>query len=283
LYKGGQVPLCEIFSKKDYRTYAPILKCKQLMFLDQITTLDGAALFTLPDLKFSAARLTIPKAPVWFLKLQSLLISSPNTRIIPSIYHHPHSNNIYSIPPIHIKSTTHFAVGWHVTSYSAIIGKVLRINNDIVHLQYFNASPDHTFRTSLIPCTRCSLNDDSSFVPSNMRNKHEACLVKLPLHLYADIKAPLILTVGHICSLSPYMLYEIALYSYNLTAGSALNIPSTLSSPSLIPDQIFNVEILNILDNLKSHFIQSTNLSFYTDGSLINLGTSSIRMSVAWL
>ncbi|CAG8499640.1 5860_t:CDS:1, partial [Funneliformis mosseae] len=68
------------------------------------------ALFILPNLKFLAARLTISKAPTWFLKLQSLLISSPNTRIIPSYYHHPHTNNIYSIPLTHIKSTIHFAV-----------------------------------------------------------------------------------------------------------------------------------------------------------------------------
>ena len=104
------------------------------MFFDQIITSDGATLFTLSDLKFSAACLAILKAPAWFIKLQSLLISSPNTRIIPSKFHRPHTNNIYSLPLTYIKSTTHFAVGWHLNSHSAIIRKVLRIKNNIVHL-----------------------------------------------------------------------------------------------------------------------------------------------------
>src|SRR5688500_4437539 len=79
------------------------------------------------------------------------------------------------------------------------------------------------------------------------------------------------------------MLYKIALYSYSLTENSTLNIPPILSSPPLTPMQIFNIEILNSLYNFKTHFMQSTNLLFYTDGSLINLGTSSIYMGVAWL
>ncbi|CAG8442821.1 4052_t:CDS:2 [Funneliformis mosseae] len=111
--------------------------------------------------------------------------------------------------------------------YSRIFNsKILIFNNSSsqVHLQYFNASPDHTFKTSLLPCNKCSLNDDSSFILYNMRNKHKAYFMMLPLYLCVDIKTSLLPTIGHICSLSPYMLYVITLYSYNLTDNSIFNI-----------------------------------------------------------
>src|SRR4051794_2657911 len=108
------------------------------MFIEQITTSDGLVLFTLLDLKFSSAALILPKPPVWFIELQNLLLHNDTDRNILPQLQRLHKNRINTRLPVHIKSITHFTVGWHYASNSAVVSKVLKIKSDVVHIQHYH-------------------------------------------------------------------------------------------------------------------------------------------------
>jgi ribonuclease HI len=101
--------------------------------------------------------------------------------------------------------------------------------------------------------------------------------MKFPLQFCTEIKIQYNKHIGWRCSLSDLMLREVALskltnpYQYPTKPSPDLNV---------LP---FDSSSIQLLNNIKSNFSSASSLQFYTDGSLTSLGTSDVRLGVAWL
>ena len=116
-----------------------------------------------------------------------------------------------------------------------------------------------------------------------MRNKNYSCFIKLALPLCSFLHALPTHNLGYFYPLSPYMIFEMALFNFKIHSDPAFNIEPSTPSINVALSNIFTSDIATQLDSLSILFSQSTNLSFYTDGSLSNLGSSSSHMGITWL
>src|SRR4029078_3970546 len=96
----------------------------------------------------------------------------------------------------------------------------------------------------------CFLNDDSTYIPSNMRNKHNSCFVKLALPLCSFLHALPSPNLGYLCPLSPYMIFEMALFNFKSYSDLSFNIESSSPHTSVASSQIFTSDIATRLDSL---------------------------------
>ena len=138
---------------------------------------------------------------------------------------------------------------------------------------------DDQYRTIFDPCFGCPLNDYTTLLNRNMTWRRSLCCFKNPLHFCSEISLKAANNIGRLCPQSPLMLHEIALNLF-ITNNNYFSITP---SPVVTNFINFDIETTTQLTNLASHFINANSLSFYTDGSLKNIGLPTIKMGVAWL
>jgi len=170
-----------------------------------------------------------------------------------------------------------FVVIWSNQFLTFIIRKVKAIHNESIFVQHYIAKYDSNFRADVTPCNRCSLFDPTAIVTPVRSNVHNFCAIQLPVQYCTEIKIQYNKHIGWRSSLSDLMLREVALskltnpYQYPIMPALDLNV---------LPFDNFSTTILN---TFKTNFISASSLQFYTDGSLICLGSSNCHLGIAWL
>ena len=132
---GGSIPISTVLPINTYRKSIKNIRILSIMFVDQLTSMDGCYLFTSFDINW-LLNTNISRAN-WFLSLESQLISDTFNRIItPTCQPHP---SICDLPltTIRLKEDDNnnptFVVIWSNQFMTYIIGKVKAIDNDTIY------------------------------------------------------------------------------------------------------------------------------------------------------
>jgi hypothetical protein len=135
--------------------------------------------------------------------------------------------------------------------------------------------------TQLIPCNGCEINDPAALttLKENNNKMKAVCLFFFNKAKCTKINVNPICHQGYRCSLSPYILFDLADAAFNYPPCSSL-LPHNHFPPI---SSIFDHNTTNFLTNIAHSLTNRTHLQFYTDGSVSKIGTSSTRMGVAWL
>ena len=183
------------------------------------------------------------------------------------------------IPSANNKKVTYVTL-WSPLLNNSTIGKILIIDQNVAHIQHYIMMIDDQFCTILDPCFGCPLNDTSTRSNRKMLWRNSLCCFKNPSHLCSEISIKAENNFSCLCSLSPLMLHELALNSLNPSNNFSIIPYSFEHSQSIF---IFDNASMTQLTNLALNFTNASSLTFYTDGSLKNLGLSTVQMRLAWL
>jgi len=267
------------------------------MFVDQLFSSDGLFLITWQDRRLFQPSLT-NNIPKWFTVLESLVLSSPNTsrRLLPRWI-------VPSKPPT-FPATIFFqnlripygswSFHWSVPHQSLIIGKVLKCLNDDVLIEHWAYTPqlldvspsNQPAKFSL--CQGCSFNDPFITHPSYfLKRQRSPCALSCKRDTI--LKAPSYQKQQSfvIFRTSLFQLKDLARYHHhsNLLLSHEENLidPFTRQEvPSHLTQRIFaNQPCLPQLINFIKLFRLRSSFTFYTDGSVMNLGSSDIKAGCA--
>ena len=275
----GSITLESILSiYPNYTTFKKQLRHHHILFLDQITTSNNACLL---DWKHISPRINkIPKGkiPQWFKLIEDSTINSVDNRLIsPSLNMSP--TNYYSY------NTGHFqkhAKPWLITLFNnqSIVGKARRQSTNTGHTlitHWYCNLPTNSPALYPIPnittnpCPGCSLN-------SNLINNK--CTILIPTSHATKFFGRFNPDKSINFNANPLDL----IYSINLK-----NITSIPPSPNLIihnsqiPPIFLSNPASDILQSIAYYNYYSTNLTFYTDGSVISSENLQCSMGIGWL
>ena len=151
---GGTIPISAVLPVSTYRKSIKYIRLLSIMFVDQLTSMDGRHLFTSFDINW-LLNTNISRAS-WFLKLESILIFDVSNRTItPFCQPHP---SIVDLPPNTVQiiddnnnniNNPTFIVIWSNQFMTYIVGKVKAILNDEVYIQHYIPTYDANFRADI--------------------------------------------------------------------------------------------------------------------------------------
>src|SRR6266498_1696752 len=300
LIQGGVHPLVKVLPLPLYIKSLSSLKFQRIMFVEQLFSYDGIFMMTWQDHRLIQPSLT-NHVPKWFTDLEALLLSSPHTsrRLLP---HWIAPSRPPTFPATIFFQNLRIPYGswsfcWSATHQSLIIGKVLKCLNDdvlIEHWSYtsqsFDISPSNQpARFSL--CTGCSFNDSlithPSYFPKYQRSPcalscKRDTILKIPS--YQKQQSQVLLRT------SLFQLKELAKVHHNsnlLLNQEENQIEFPISRLPQVPfhltQQIFAGQacLPQLIDFIKL-FRSRSSFTFYTDGSVMNLGSLAIKAGCAW-
>jgi ribonuclease HI len=276
----GTVTLESILSSHPkYSIFKKQIRHCQLLFLDQLTTYDNICLL---DWKHISPRLNkLPKGriPTWFSVLEETTISHSYHRKLYDKFNFPETN-YFSYTTGHF---SHKPKPWLITilNEQIIVGKARRqpTTNDLTLITHWQCDIQFQF-TCLYPilptttyiCPGCNLN--SQIIPSK-------CTILIPTNLATKF-------FGRINNISKSINFNANYLDliYSIAIRNPISIPLSphiIIQPSQIPS-IFSSNLLNSqLQTITNHNSNSTELTFYTDGSVINLATAQCSMGISWI
>ena len=165
--QGGSQPIVDLINPSFYKKISRHLKRFNLLFLSQITTADGIYLLPYQDISSNLRHSRVKKRPKWFDTIETTVLADIQTRTI-----HPHLQKTH---PHYVECSasrdtkqTNYVAAWSSILNNSVVGRILLIDNENVHLQHYTITFDHQFRTILDPCFGCSLNDHSTLSKKNM-------------------------------------------------------------------------------------------------------------------
>jgi ribonuclease HI len=276
----GSISLESILnSHPKYSMFKTQLRHHQILFLDQLTSFNNQYLL---DWKHISPRINkIPKGkkPSWFSILEDLVTSHSHQR---TLYEH------FILPDTNYFSFTtgHFSTKpkpWLITTINnqIIIGKARRkvnttgyilVNHWKYSTQLQNTNLYPTLPTTITQCLNCHLN--SNTIP-------QICTILIPINLTTKFLGRINPTNK---SLNPNANLLDLVYSIAIRHPIQIPLaPSLYISSSQIP-QIFDTSTsTSLLQNIADNNSHSSELSFYTDGSVIDLGTNQCSMGIGWV
>ena len=276
-------PLEKLLNKHNsYNIFKKQLKIKNILYLDQLTTMDNSTLLKWEHLSPRIGYLPKGKIPTWFKYLENTLIENSVTR---KLTQQPvlTSNNYFSY------TTRHFSKKhkpWLITNNnnnSITIGKARLFNAQLntISITHWIHNIDYTYieyyptpSLTCSPCSGCNLNSN--------RIKNQCTF---------DISATLSTQFwGRKISNNPNTLLKFNANYLDLIYATANRHPIHLPpTPNIL---IYNNPIFELFDSNSSSFelntiatsnFNSTNLTFYTDGSVRNLMTNHCSMGIGWV
>src|SRR6266542_423921 len=296
--QGGVNPIVSTIPHPVYLKSLSSLKCQRVMFVDQLFSSDGLFLITWQDRRLFHPSLT-NHVPKWFKLLESLVLSSPNTsrRLLPRWI-------VPSRPPV-FPATIFFqnlripygswSFHWSAPRQSLIIGKVLKCLNDDVLIEHWAYSPqvldispsNQPARFSL--CTGCSFNDPLITHPSYFpKRQRSPCALSCKRDTILKVPSYQKQQSFVIFRTSLFQLKDLARYHYhsNLLLPQEEDLPDPFvpqEVSSHLTQRIFaNQPCLPQLIQFIKLFRPRSSFTFYTDGSVMNLGSSDIKAGCAW-
>ena len=249
------------------------------MYLDQLTTFDNSCLLDWTHISPRIYKLPKGKQPLWFTYLEDKVTSHSHNR---TLYQHLHlsNTNYYSY------TTGHFSLGkkpWLITAIDdqIIVGKARRqiTPSGTVLVTHWQFNFD-SLRSSLYPlppaqsqaCTGCHLNSGT------ITNR---CTINVPINLSAKFFGRVNTYTKALNLNANYLdlIYAIAIrHPVQIISPLNITIP-TYSIPTIF-------ESCSLTDELQQIANQNTSLSefnFYTDGSVVELGTPQCSMGIGWV
>src|SRR6266511_2157315 len=184
LIKGGSIPLINILDRVSYKNAISSLRFNNIMYLDQITSLDGDFLLKWIDTRLYE-KLTSIKIPKWFQILESLVITDQfsSRRLKPNWITKPKPPGNYdSLTLVRNARPREWIAAWNPTLNDAVYGQVCKtLGDEIVFAHWKNdfslqqTSPSHQ-TLFLKKCSGCLL-DDPSIIEINKytSTSHPAC------------------------------------------------------------------------------------------------------------
>ena len=297
--QGGNIPLCHILDTKSYKNALKSLKYNGIMYLDQLTSLDGFYLLKWIDTRLYEHNTSI-KIPKWFKILESIVITSPNTtrRLKTEYCTTLKTPGDYSPLSLIKQARPHeWIIVWNNITNDAIYGQVNKTQNDdeIIFTHWTNdflidnTSPSYQ-PLRLKKCSGCLLNDSSiTFINKYSSLPRPSCIITCKhqdaLHIPLTTKQKILDHVQF--SISTFGLKQIAKYHFfnihpitimhDITYPESIILPyinhsllkdSFFSPLPLIEKYIINSSYKRELTKLAKNFINRTNFRFYTDGSV---------------
>jgi len=277
--KEGNISLESLLSSHPkYSTFKKQIRHHHLLFLDQLTSFDNSCLL---DWKHISPRLNkIPKGriPLWFTYLEDQTTSHLYERTLHQHFQLPQSN-YYSYTTGHFSRHTK---PWLITllNNQIILGKARRrpTTSDFTLITHWKSSIEtqftHLYPTPSIttsPCTSCSLNSNI------IANK---CTILIPTshatkffgRLNSD--KTINLNANHLD-----LIYSIAIRNPIYIPPP----PNLIISIPQIPSIFHPSPALDTLQLIANYNSNLKELTFYTDGSVLNLGNSQCSMGIGWI
>ncbi|GET63157.1 RNA-directed DNA polymerase from mobile element jockey-like [Rhizophagus irregularis DAOM 181602=DAOM 197198] len=290
----GCVPLFECMTPKAFKAYFPILRKRQLFYLSQLVTPQGTHLISWKAYYDNLVGRRGPgRIPYWYKDIQqATTVSDSNNRLLDQfITLHTNASSFYELEPCLSSPPT--TKNWIVTLDdlgSPIFGKQLLVQTSrgtcsIVHWVSpdCESSPGDLIRLS--PCPGCAAhiplppfkkrNADLTLCTTTVSLRHSLILpttnerirrttseVTSPF-TWADIEDGVRLY---------YSRLDFDSDSYSADTAIAPNTPVTIESSAAA-----------VFANSPLVVSSDSRYTFFTDGSLINLGTPDVSMGWSWM
>jgi ribonuclease HI len=277
------------------------------MFLEQLISLDGIYLLKWQDRKTYFDNMKLNKPPKWFNELSNSMIEHPTTsrrikrqwRLSPQV---PDFNSaIFFNHGFQFNSWTCF---WSSHHNSMITGKLLKsLNQDILieHWKFVTLSDDNSpsnKRFLIQKCQGCNVNDDRivhpGYFPKGIRSP---CAISSPKNI--AIKLLNVKKYDNntsVVGISKFHYEQLAKYHcFKRLPGSEedIDVDHNIDDRIIHQDNGVNARLIrSIVTNNESqvaliraswNFNNRLRMTFYTDGSLQNIGSDTIKGGAAWM
>ncbi|PKB99565.1 hypothetical protein RhiirA5_429502 [Rhizophagus irregularis] len=276
---GGNIEIRSLIPLPLFIKSLKVLRNRFLMFLEQITTLDGKSLINWEDLKFRpySQSMALVFIPSWFkyIKTHSLL---PNSYSLPPELQTSSAHNFKGILITHpsfdnnIKGWTTF---WVDRFNSPYFGKIIKKDTikKKIYVQHFLLSRQNNL-TFFDPCHGCVLNN----------HQNGDCIFIIP---HTDLVLILKNTITQ-ATVRPRTSFDLRdlfqqarfLFQFNRRLISFYQDSIFVKQHNnIITRYIDFSESRNDLLRIQQQLSDTSTLTFYTDGSLIDNGSESCSMS----
>ncbi|CAG8669182.1 11380_t:CDS:2 [Rhizophagus irregularis] len=276
---GGNIEIRSLIPLPLFIKSLKVLRNRFLMFLEQITTLDGKSLINWEDLKFRpySQSMALVFIPSWFkyIKTHSLL---PNSYSLPPELQTSSAHNFKGIFITHpsfdnnIKGWTTF---WVDRFNSPYFGKIIKKDTikKKIYVQHFLLSRQNNL-TFFDPCHGCVLNN----------HQNGDCIFIIP---HTDLVLIPKNTITQ-ATVRPRMSFDLRdlfqqarfLFQFNRRLISFYQDSIFVKQHNnIITRYIDFSESRNDLLRIQQQLSDTSTLTFYTDGSLIDNGSESCSMS----
>jgi hypothetical protein len=241
-------------------------------------------MLTYYDLNIQPGFLSTRQIPKWFKFLQDILLVNSGNRVTRQSYPHRNNSTFDFSPPTKYASIISFVLGWNFGHNKPFVGRLLKTEEHYVHIMYVIPTNGSDDKTLLSECSRCELYDNHTYIPYQTINKDHKCFFIVPInHCFQFPTYHNTNESSYGCSWSINLLNELVSAFIRLRTIPQSNLPALdfipPNAPSYIEKFIPSSHSQSLL-NFRSQFSSCTSLEFYTDGSLVNLGSPSIRMGL---
>jgi ribonuclease HI len=272
-------PLEKILSHhSQYITFKKQLKRLNLLFLEQLCSMDNTTLLDWKHISPRVLQLSRGRKPLWFTTLEDKVLAHRNYRFLLPHYQQP-GPNIFAYSTYYIPKRLK---PWLITfnDEEIIIGKIRKYLPDtnevsITHWQTDMIADSNNYyplpTVNSEPCPGCHLNSNriTSACTINIHTISAVQFFGRIFNRFLDFKANYLDLI------------------YSLAIKRPLHIPATL--PSIIIDNSSIEDIFQAsnatckLKEIACHNSTLQTLTFYTDGSVISIGTNQCTMGIGWV
>jgi ribonuclease HI len=307
--KGGTVPLIDVLDTKSYKNAVSSLQYNKILYLSQITSIDGDYLLKWIDTRLFDNHTSI-KIPKWFQILETVVTTDSFTtrRLKPQwITQAKPPGNYSPLTLVRNARPREWIAAWNPSTNDAIYGQVCKVVNDEIILTHWKndyslqqTSPSHQ-ALFLKKCDGCLLNDPSITEINKYSNIARPTCVTTCLHkdaLYVPTMTKKFKNEGAQISISTFALKQLTKHHYlsnhnlpHLTRSVSYpesitldtNLSHNITSPfPLIEKYIINHEYKARLSTIAHNFSNRNHLIFYSDGS-VKRHLHNSHAAAAWI
>src|SRR3990170_1623690 len=305
--KGGFTHLLNVLPEFLYVKAIKNIKKSHTMFVEQLISFDGTYLLKWQDRKTFFDDMKLNKPPTWFNELSNLMIEHPTLSrrlkrkwlLPPQI---PEFNNaIFFKQGFQFNSWTCF---WSPPHNQMITGKLLKsLNQDILieHWSFVSTADDNSpsnKRFLIRKCPGCSINDTNivhpGYFPKGIRSACAvSCQKRVALKLLNVKKFD---NNSSVVGISKFHYEQLVKYHYfqRLPTYDEDSLMGDNNDDRIIhEDNGINAQLIRFIVSNKEaqmaliraswNFNQRSRMTFYTDGSLQNVGSDLIKGGSAWV
>jgi ribonuclease HI len=296
---GGDFPLVDVMGNSYVKpSTLRTLKRTVLMFLSQLTTLNGQLLLKWADLTALTNTTITHREPKWFSHLEAIIL---HNRALSRRLKIHYCTPVKALPnPLHIPDMTRtrvqeWVVVYNQMSQSVIIGRIRNksayANSMIIEhwLHWIDneaVSPSY-LQTIIQPCPGCDLHNNN--YGSIHLTRPLRCAALYPsTHPVSFTQSRKLGTNKYLLAPSLFYLQQLAKTHYE-RQSNPIFVPPVLPHPRVsqpldaITSNILSIRKRTEIVSLRADFSHARLLEFYTDGSLRQLKTDSCTMGIGWV
>ena len=300
---GGSIPISEIMGLDYIRpVFLKQLRYSSLMFLSQLTSLNGNFLLKWIDLNYiSDLKIPFRKIPKWFQRLERhVLFDQHTSRRLKLVFCTPEKAlpSPLQVPDMSRIRQREWVALFHNTVHKVIIGRVRTKSvfaNSVVVEHWLHSvdnnqvSPSY-LKTIVQPCPGCDIHDPAFKNFYSLRPRNVSSIMCAAIY-----SCTMPITFEH-CNKLATDRYELRPSLYELTQlatrhyeriNNPMFVPLPISRPNLVTDTITE-NILSIrkrkeITTIRTDFELARVLEFYTDGSMRYHKSDRCTMGIGWI